>query len=232
MKNIIFIFARSGSKGIKNKNIRLFCGKPLLYWTIKQAKKIKNFDEIILSTDSKKIANIGKHYGAKVYFLRPSTLASDKSPEWLSWKHAVKYLLNIKKYKINKILVLPVTSPCRTIDDIMGCINLFDTGKYDSTMAISRTSLHPSFNMIKKKEKSNKINLLANTSKKKFQRQQFPNTYKLTTVSIVTKPEIILKKEGIFSGSVGGYEIPEDRAIDIDTINDFNYCEYLFKKNK
>ena len=232
MKNIIFIFARSGSKGIKNKNIKLFCGKPLLYWTIKQAKKIKNFSEIILSTDSKKIAKIGKYYGAKIYFLRPSSLASDKSPEWLSWQHAVKYLINVKKYKVNKILVLPVTSPCRSISDINGCLNLFDTGKYDSTMAISKTSLHPTFNMVKK-EKSNKINLLlANTSKKSFQRQQFANTYKLTTVSIVTKPEIIIKKKRLFDGSVGGYEIPEVRAIDIDSINDFNYCEYLFKKKK
>jgi N-acylneuraminate cytidylyltransferase len=231
MKNIIFIFARSSSKGLKNKNIRLFCGKPLLYWTIKQAKKIKNFDEIILSTDSKKIANIGKHYGAKVYFLRPSRLASDKSPEWLSWKHAVKYLINIKKYVINKILVLPVTSPCRTVDDINGCINLFDTGRYNSVMAISKTSLHPSFNMVKKNVNSNKINLLSNTLKKNYQRQQFDSTYKLTTVSIVTKPEIILNKKKLFDGSVGGYEIPEVRAIDIDSVNDFNYCEYLFKRN-
>jgi CMP-N-acetylneuraminic acid synthetase len=99
-------------------------------------------------------------------------------------------------------------------------------------MAISRTSLHPSFNMVKKKEKSNKIDLLVNTPKKKFQRQQFANNYKLTTVSIVTKPEIILNKKRLFDGSVGGYEIPEARAIDIDSINDFNYCEYLFKINK
>ena len=231
MKNIIFIFARSGSKGIKNKNIKLFCGKPLLYWTIRQAKKIKNFDEIILSTDSKKIANIGEYYGAKVYFLRPLRLASDKSAEWLSWKHAVKFLINIKKYKINKILILPVTSPCRSVNDINGCINLFDTGKYESTMAISSTSLHPSFNMVKK-NKSNKIDLLVNTSKKKFQRQQFANTYNLTTVSIVTKPEIILNKKRLFDGRVGGYEIPESRAIDIDSINDFNYSQYLFKRNK
>ena len=52
MKNVVFIFARSGSKGLKNKNIKKFAGKPLLYWTIKQAKKIKNIDDIILSTDS------------------------------------------------------------------------------------------------------------------------------------------------------------------------------------
>jgi N-acylneuraminate cytidylyltransferase len=230
MKNIIFIFARSGSKGLKNKNIKQFFGKPLLYWTIQQAKKIKDFDEIILSTDSKKIANIGKRYGAKIYFLRPKNLALDNSPEWFSWKHAVKFLINKKKYIINKILVLPITSPCRSIQDINGCINLFDSKKYDSVMGISRTSLNPSFNMVIKSKKSHKINLLMQKSKKIFQRQQLANTYKLTTVAIVTKPEIILKKKRLFDGSVGGYHIPEDRAIDIDTISDFNYCEYLFKK--
>ena len=68
MKNVIFIFARSGSKGLKNKNIKNFNGKPLLYWTIQQAKKIKNIDSIILSTDSKKIATMGKKFGANVFF--------------------------------------------------------------------------------------------------------------------------------------------------------------------
>ena len=99
MKNVVFIFARSGSKGLKNKNIKKFSGKPLIYWTIKQAKKIKNIDSIILSTDSIKIANLGKKYGASVYFIRPKKLASDNSPEWLSWKHAVKFIQ--KKFKTN-----------------------------------------------------------------------------------------------------------------------------------
>ena len=229
--SIAIIPARKGSKRIPGKNIKLFYGKPIIYYAIKKAEESGLFSKILVTTDSKKIANIGKYYGAKVYFLRPSRLASDKSAEWLSWKHAVKFLINIKKYKINKILILPVTSPCRSVNDINGCINLFDTGKYESTMAISSTSLHPSFNMVKK-NKSNKIDLLVNTSKKKFQRQQFANTYKLTTVSIVTKPEIILNKKRLFDGRVGGYEIPESRAIDIDSINDFNYSQYLFKRNK
>ena len=70
MKNVIFIFARSGSKGLKNKNIKNFNGKPLLYWTIQQAKKIKKIDSIILSTDSKKIARIGKKFGANIFFFK------------------------------------------------------------------------------------------------------------------------------------------------------------------
>ena len=127
MKNVVFIFARSGSKGLKNKNIKKFSGKPLIYWTIKQAKKIKNIDSIILSTDSIKIANLGKKYGASVYFIRPKKLASDNSPEWLSWKHAVKFIQKKFKTNLSKIVVLPVTSPCREIKDINNCINLYQT---------------------------------------------------------------------------------------------------------
>ena len=129
MKNVVFIFARSGSKGLKNKNIKKFAGKPLLYWTIKQAKKIKNIDDIILSTDSAKIAKIGKKYGASVYFLRPKKLANDQSPEWLSWKHAAKFIEIKFNTKLKKIIVLPVTSPCREIRDINKCIKLYDLKK-------------------------------------------------------------------------------------------------------
>ena len=227
MKNVVFIFARSGSKGLKNKNIKKFSGKPLIYWTIKQAKKIKNIDSIILSTDSIKIANLGKKYGASVYFIRPKKLASDNSPEWLSWKHAVKFIQKKFKTNLSKIVVLPVTSPCREIKDINNCINLYQTKKFDSTMVVSKTSLHPAFNLVKKNK--NEIQLI-DKRKKIFRRQQFKNIFKLTTVAIVTNSKTILEKNSIFDGKVGAIEIPNSRAVDIDTIDDFIYCEYLFKK--
>ena len=230
MKNVVFIFARSGSKGLKNKNIKLFAGKPLLYWTINQAKKIQNIDSIILSTDSKKIAKIGKKFGANIFFIRPKKLASDSSPERLSWKHATNFIQNKFKTKLEKIIVLPVTSPCRKIKDINKCIKLYEKKKFDSTMVISRTSLHPSFNLVNKK-KNNAINLI-NSKKSMSRRQEFNNTFKLTTVAIVTNSSTILKKNHIFDGSVGGVDIPNSRALAIDTIDDFLYCEYLFKKNK
>ena len=78
---VSFIFAREGSKGIKNKNIIKFNGKNLIGWTIEQAHQIKEIDKVIVSTDSKKIAKISKFYGAEVPFLRPKYLAKDKSSE-------------------------------------------------------------------------------------------------------------------------------------------------------
>ncbi len=227
--NVVFIFARSGSKGLKNKNIKMFNGKPLIYWTIKQAKKLKNIDEIILSTDSKKIAELGAKYGAKVYFLRPKILAKDNSPEWLSWKHAVNFLEKKLKKFPKKIIVLPVTSPCRKVSDINKCIRLFDNRKIDISMVVTKSNHHPSFNLVKKR--GNIIKLI-NSYRKISNRQEFVNTFKLTTVAIVTNSEIILKKKRIFDAKVGAIEIPNSRAIDIDSIDDFSYCEYLFKKYK
>ena len=89
MKIFSFIFARGGSKGIKNKNIKSFCGKPLIEYSIKVAKEIDRIDECFVSTDSLKIAEISKKLGAQI-ILRPSQLAQDNSSEWLAWQHAIK----------------------------------------------------------------------------------------------------------------------------------------------
>ena len=90
-KILCLICARSGSKGVKNKNIKKFHGKPLIYWTIKQAKSLPEIKDVFISTDSKKIGNVAKKYGAKVPFLRPKKLAKDNSKEWDVWKHAINF---------------------------------------------------------------------------------------------------------------------------------------------
>ena len=89
MKVYGFIFARSGSKGVKNKNIINFNGKPLIGHAIDVCKKSKYIEKVVVSTDSEEIAEISKSYGAEVPFLRPTNLATDQSPEVLSWKNIV-----------------------------------------------------------------------------------------------------------------------------------------------
>ena len=109
----------------------------------------------------------------------------------MSWKHAVKFIQKKFKTNLSKIVVLPVTSPCREIKDINNCINLYQTKKFDSTMVVSKTSLHPAFNLVEKNK--NEIQLI-DKRKKIFRRQQFKKTFKLTTVAIVTNSKTILKK--------------------------------------
>ena len=126
MYNLALICVRGNSKGVKNKNIKSFCGKPLIFWTINQIKKIKKIDRILVSTDSKKISLIAKKYGAEVLFLRPKKLSRGNSPEWAVWKHALNFLKN-KENVIPKLVInVPVTSPCRKIDDIKRGLKLFE----------------------------------------------------------------------------------------------------------
>tara|TARA_B110000037_G_C16746203_1_gene353337 strand:- start:148 stop:579 length:432 start_codon:yes stop_codon:yes gene_type:complete len=128
-----------------------------------------------------------------------------------------------------KIIVLPVTSPCRKVSDIKKCIKLYDNNNFDITMVVTKSNHHPSFNLVKKS--TNNIKLI-NSEKKITRRQEFNNTFKLTTVAIVTSPSVIIKKDRIFDANVGATEIPNSRAIDIDSLDDFRYCEFLFKKYK
>ena len=228
--NIILICARGGSRGLKNKNIKLFHGKPLIYWTLKMAKQIKGFDEIIISTDSKKIRSICENYGFKILFLRPKSLAKDNSPEWRVWKHAVKFVENKYKKKVNKVLNLPVTSPNRKINDVKKCIKLFNKKKFDSIMCVYESQNNPYFNMVNK-FKDSRIKVVFN-QKKYFTRQRAPKLFNLTTVANITSGKFILKKNSIFEGKVGSVMVSKNNAIDIDNIEDFRYAEYLFKNKK
>ena len=100
MSTVAFIFARGGSKGLPGKNIKIFSGKPLIAWSIEQAKKLSSIDRVIVSTDCSEIARVAKEYGAEVPFLRPDNISEDDSPEWMAWRHALSFLLE-KEGKIS-----------------------------------------------------------------------------------------------------------------------------------
>ena len=112
MKNVAFIFARKGSKRIKNKNTKLLNGKPLISYTLNFVKNIKYIDEVVVSTDDNKIINYCKKNGVKNIISRPKSLASDTAKEFHAWKHGIKEFLK-KNKKFNTFISLPLTSPLR-----------------------------------------------------------------------------------------------------------------------
>ena len=115
-KNYAFIFARGGSKELKNKNIKLFNGKPLIYYSINLAKKSKKIKKIFVSSDDKKILEISRKYGAQT-ILRPKSLSKDNSSELNAWKHAINYVKE-KGENFDNFISLPCTSPLRNLKDI------------------------------------------------------------------------------------------------------------------
>ena len=224
MKYIALICARGESKGLPKKNIRLLNGTPLMAWSIKIAKKIDRVSSVIVSTDSEEIANIAIDYGAQVPFIRPKELALDDSPEWLVWRHAINYLESQQNEVVN-LLVLPATAPLRSIKDVNNCIDEFEKGDVDSIITVSEAKRNPYFNMTTNDDKGYSSILINNDGVTR--RQDAPKVFDMTTVAYVVKSEFIKKYNGIFEGKVRSVCIPEERAIDIDTMLDFKIAEYL-----
>ena len=132
------ILARGGSKGIPNKNIIDFCGKPLIYWSIKQAQDSNCFKKIWVSSDDEKILKISDRYGAET-IKRPKNISGDISSSESSWLHALNFIRK-KKFKVDLIFSPQVTSPLRTKYDIIGSIKLFKKEKYDSMFSCNTYS--------------------------------------------------------------------------------------------
>jgi len=142
------ICARSGSQGVKNKNIKIINGKPLIYFTIKQAIKSNLFDNIVVSTDSEKILKIAKFYGAEGWFLRPKKLASNKCSKIPVLKHALYEAEKFYNKKFNTVVDLDVTSPLRRTEDIIKAYKKYVKNKGDVLITGSKSKKNPYFNMV------------------------------------------------------------------------------------
>ena len=166
---------RAGSRGLKNKNFKLINGKPLMYYTIKQAIKSQIFDNIVVSTDSKKILKIAKSYGADGWFLRPKKLALATSPKVPAIKHALLQAEKFYNKKFETIVELEATSPLRKIEDILNAYNFFIKQKGNILLTGCKSKKNPYFNMIE--IKNNKVQIVKKLKKNIYRRQDAPKTY-------------------------------------------------------
>ena len=231
MRIIAFIFARGGSKGLPDKNIKMLNGKPLIAWSIEHAKSVKRVDRVIVSTDSEKIARIAREYGAEVPFMRPADLATDNSPEWLSWQHGLKYLENTDGCLPDLMLSIPTTAPLRNVNDIDKVIDEYKKSDTDVVIVVTESHRNPFFNIVKEGV-DGYINLLGSGDEVISRRQDCPKTYDITTIAYALRPSFVLNKNSIFEGRVRQVIVPKERSIDIDTLLDFEIAEHMIKKNE
>ena len=227
MKVIAYIFARGGSKGLKNKNLLNFDGKPLIAHTIINALNSALFADVVVSTDSEEIANIAKEHGANVPFIRPGALATDNSSEWLSWKHVV----NERAIDNHLFVSLPCTSPLRDYSEVSNMIDLYKSKTYDLVLGITKSNHSPDFNMVYK-DSNNTLEIMNNQINKVERRQDSKECFLVTTYAYITSVDYIKNTEYIFNGQIGGYEVLKSQSIDIDDIHDFNYALYLHMESK
>ena len=221
-KNLVIIPARGNSKGIKNKNLIHFAGKPLLYWTITQAINAKNIDKVIVTSDSSNILNYSKRLGADIV-LRPKSLATDTSKSEDALIHVLK---NINK-SFQNIIFLQATSPLRLKNDITNALKYFETKKYDSLFSCSTSS---DWFDVWKTNKRHIIPLTINY-KNKPPRQKVKDKYYLQNGSIyIFKKNKFLKNKNRLFGKIGVYIMKEWQSFQIDEKDQIYVMEILHKK--
>lgn len=222
------IFARGGSKGVPRKNIRLLAGKPLLAYAIEAARGVPSVDRVIVSTDDAEIADVARRYGAEVPFRRPAELASDRSPEWLSWQHALRTLAAQDGRRPDVLVSVPTTSPLRTAADVEAAITMLLRTDADIVITVSPAARNPYFNMV---ELDNGYARLVKTLPGGVhQRQAAPAVYDITTVAYAARADFVLNAQAIFEGKVQAVVVPAERALDIDTELDFALAEFLLRR--
>lgn len=230
-KILCVISARGGSIGIKNKNIINFCGKPLIAWSILQAKKSIFLDDVFISTDSKKIANIAKSYGAKIPFIRNKNLANKNTSKFLVWKNALVEIEKKNKIKYDYFFDLDCTNPLRTSNDIDRMFKYFlkVSKKTDALITVTNSRKNPYFNMLEKDDlgffrPSKSIN------KWPTSRQTSPAVYDQVASMYLLKTDFLKKKKKLYSGNIKGYLLKDYQNFDIDSKLDFEIISFLFKK--
>lgn len=229
MKNYAFIFARGGSKGLPGKNIKPLAGKPLIQYSIESAVSSALIDKVFVSTDDNDIAEVTRQNNVEVID-RPVELATDTSPEWLAWRHAIQWVY--EKYgEFETFVSLPATSPLRDNSDIGRAITHLWKQNADICISVTEASRSPFFNMVKESQ-DGYVELVNKTQDEVIRRQDAPKVFDITTVVYAALPEFILKNYGLFSGRVTSIEIPKERAVDIDDIYDFKFAEVLLKEDK
>lgn len=229
-KILCVIAARGGSQGLKNKNIKNFCGKPLIAWSIIQAKKSKYIQNVHVSTDSLKIAKVSKKYGALVPFIRSKNLARKNSEKFLVWKDTLQRIEKNENIKFDYYLDLDCTNPLRKTKDINDILKFFFKIKnFDGIISISKSRKNPYFNML---EYNNSRALKPSKKLKTWptSRQTAPKVFDQVASMYLLNANFLRKNASLYDGQITGFLLKEYQDFDIDSKLDFFIIGKLFRK--
>lgn len=226
MKNIAIIPARSGSKGLKDKNIRELNGKPLIAYAIEGAIQSGKFEEVMVSTDSKVYADIAIKYGASVPFLRSDEHSSDTASSW----DVVREVLDFYKkngQSFDSFTLLQPTSPLRSAKDIEGAYKVFEDKNAKSVISVCEVDHSPLLSGVLGDEGS----LDGFISQKSAGRRQAMKTYhRLNGAIYIVDMTAFYADDFLYNDGCFAYIMDKKNSVDIDTIDDFMYAEFLLNK--
>lgn len=229
MKVLGVIPARSGSKGVPRKNIRIVAGKPLIAWTIEQARRSKMLDKFIVSTDDKKIAAVAEKFGTEVSFLRPAKLAADSAKSVEVIIHALNWFKENGEF-FDIVVLLQPTTPLRKPTDIDNAITmLLKNKKAKAIVSLCESERSPLWANTLPANGCMK-NFLKQQSNKP--RQELPVFYRINGVVFVAYSDYLRQKRSFYTRNTFAYIMPAERSVDIDSELDFQIAEALLRRRQ
>lgn len=235
-ENILCVIsARGGSQGVPGKNIRLLLGKPVIVWAIQKALAVPGINRVVVSTDSEDIALVARAAGAEVPFMRPASLAASDAGKFQVWQHALEACEKQDGITYDLYIDIDCTNPLLQVADIQGALLKFrqlnEEGLApDAVFTISEARRNPYFNLVEvtsegvlkmSKSLDNKI-ILA--------RQRAPSVYEHVAGTYILTSKYLKSASHLLDGRAFGYQIPAERAFDIDSELDFTLIDFLLRR--
>jgi CMP-N,N'-diacetyllegionaminic acid synthase len=228
VNTVCVIGARGGSKGLPGKNVRPLIGKPLIAWSIEQAKACPEISRVVVSTDNEGIAAVARDYGADVPFMRPPELASDSAGKWGVWQHALEACERHYGVPVDVYVDLDCTSPLREVEDISRALAQFASAGVDAVFSVCEARKNPYFNMLEVEDGCQRI--CKPLPRPIVRRQDAPRVLEHVASIYVLSPAYIRRGTGLLSGCTQGYDIGQEKSLDIDSDFDFDLVAFLLRR--
>ncbi len=227
MKILALIPARGGSKRLPGKNIRILGGKPLLSWSIDICKDIECVVDVMVSTDSDEVAKVAKKFGALVPWLRPDILSTDSSTTVDVALHALDwYEENVGR--LDGLLLLQPTSPFRTKKSIQRSLELYSES-FQTIVSVSAIHSHPDWTM---RIENGMLRQYYDTQSFGKRSQELEPAYSLNGLIYLIHPDTLRKNRSFYDSATKPFVVESNyESLDIDTLADFQFAEYLISNN-
>lgn len=230
MNRLCTICARGGSKGVRGKNIRLVAGKPLLAWSIHQAKASGLFQAVAVSSDSPDILAAAAAAGADLLIRRPDEMATDVAPKVTAIHHAVTESCRRLDLAPAVLVDLDVTSPLRLASDIAGAVQLLETSGATSVITGAPARRSPYFNLVEERPDGTVGLSKVPPGGDIVRRQDAPRAFDMNASIYVWRREPFMAAPAVFYPDTRLFVMPEERSIDIDSELDLQIVELLLSR--
>jgi CMP-N,N'-diacetyllegionaminic acid synthase len=229
MTRLCTVCVRGGSKGVPNKNIRDLGGKPLVAYSLEQARASDLFDAVAVSSDSQEILDIARAHGADLLVTRPAALATDTAAKLPVIRHCFEEAERLSGRRFDVIVDLDATSPLRSVADIRGAVDLLEREQVANVITGTPARRSPYFNLVELADDGS-VRLSKPPKEAIVRRQDAPACFDMNASIYVWCRAALLDYPTVFNADTRLFVMPEDRSVDIDSPLDFQIVELLMTR--